>query len=90
MLSFSTALFFLFYVTFLSRSKNDMQVEGMQKPCSGSVNKTLPYQILWKTFPCHIFFGRDSSHSWGPGGVAFLNPERNSQHKTYMCMHKIS
>lgn len=66
------------------------QVEGMQKPCSGSVNKTLPYQILWKTFPCHIFFGRDSSHSWGPGGVAFLNPERNSQHKTYMCMYKIS
>ncbi|KAK2357613.1 histone deacetylase [Trifolium repens] len=66
------------------------QVEGMQKPCSGSVNKTLPNQILWKSFPCHIFFGRDSSHSWGPGGVAFLNPERNSQHKTYMCMHKIS
>ncbi|XP_045789101.1 histone deacetylase 5-like [Trifolium pratense] len=66
------------------------QVEGLQKPCSGSVNKTLPNEILWKTFPCHIFFGRDSSRSWGPGGVAFLNPEKNSQHKTHMCMYKIS
>ncbi|CAK8563240.1 unnamed protein product [Lathyrus sativus] len=66
------------------------QVEGMQKPCSGSVNKTLPNEILWKTFPCRIFFGRDSSRSWGPGGVAFLNPQTNSQHKTYMCLYKIS
>ncbi|KAJ1421823.1 Ureohydrolase domain superfamily [Sesbania bispinosa] len=66
------------------------QVEGMQKHCSGSVNKTLPKEILWKTFPCHIFFARDFSYSWGPGGVAFLNPERNIQHNTYMCLYKIS
>lgn len=66
------------------------QVEGMQKSCSGSMNKTLPDEVFWKTFPCHILFGRESSHSWGPGGVAFLNPEKNSQHKTYMCMYKIS
>ncbi|KAG5056559.1 hypothetical protein AAZX31_05G020700 [Glycine max] len=66
------------------------QVEGMQKGCSGSVNRTLPKEILWKTFPCHIFFGRDSSHSWGMGGVAFLNPEKSFQHNTYMCLYKIS
>lgn len=62
----------------------------MQKHCPGSVNKTLPKEILWKTFPCHIFFGRDFSRSWGPGGVAFLNPERNMQHSTYLCLYKIS
>ncbi|KAH1201479.1 Histone deacetylase 5 [Glycine max] len=66
------------------------QVEGMKKDCSGSVNRTLPKAILWKTFPCHIFFGCDSSHSWGVGGVAFLNPEKNFQHNTYMCLYKIS
>ncbi|TKY55034.1 Histone deacetylase 5 [Spatholobus suberectus] len=66
------------------------QVEGMQKHCPGSMNGTLPKEILWKTFPCHIFFGRDSSRSWGPGGVAFLNPEKNFQHNTYMCLYKIS
>lgn len=66
------------------------QVEGMQRHCSGSANRTMPKEILWKTFPCHIFFGRDSSHSWGPGGVAFLNPENNFQHNTYMCLYKIS
>ncbi|KAK7330295.1 hypothetical protein VNO77_24485 [Canavalia gladiata] len=66
------------------------QVEGMQKSCSGSMNKTLPKEILWKTFPCHIFFGRESSCSWGLGGVAFLNPEKNAQLKTYMCLYKIS
>ncbi|XP_061364945.1 histone deacetylase 5 isoform X1 [Gastrolobium bilobum] len=66
------------------------QVEGMQKPCSGSVDRTPPKEILWKTFPCHIFFGRDSSHAWGPGGVAFLNPERNFLHNAYMCLYKIS
>ncbi|KAK7265859.1 hypothetical protein RJT34_33483 [Clitoria ternatea] len=66
------------------------QVEGMQKNCLGSMDRTLPKEILWKTFPCPIFFGRDSSHSWGLGGVAFLNPEKNFQHKTYMCLYKIS
>ncbi|RDX91805.1 Histone deacetylase 5, partial [Mucuna pruriens] len=66
------------------------KVEGMQKHCSGSVNRTLPKEILWKTFPCHIFFGRDSSHSWGLGGVAFLNPDKNFQHNTHMCLYKIS
>ncbi|KAK7347341.1 hypothetical protein VNO80_21871 [Phaseolus coccineus] len=66
------------------------QVEGMVKQCSGSVNRTLPKEIMWKTFPCDIFFGRDSSYSWGLGGVAFLNPEKKLEGKTHMCMYKIS
>lgn len=82
--------FFCCLLYFHEDFKNDIQVEGMQKPCSGSVNKTLPEETMWKIFPCHIFFGRDSSSSWGPGGVAFLNPEKNFQHKAYMCLHKIS
>ncbi|WVZ13067.1 hypothetical protein V8G54_017597 [Vigna mungo] len=48
------------------------QVDGMVKQCSGSVNRTLPKEITWKTFPCDIFFGRDSSHSWGLGGIVCL------------------
>ncbi|BAT76524.1 hypothetical protein LR48_Vigan01g273700 [Vigna angularis] len=66
------------------------QVDGMVKQCSGSVNRTLPKEITWKTFPCDIFFGRDSSHSWGLGGVAFLNPEKKFEGKTYTCLYKIS
>ncbi|XP_057722626.1 histone deacetylase 5 [Arachis stenosperma] len=66
------------------------QVEGMKKPCSGSLDKALPKAIVWKTFPCHTFFGREASHTWGPGGVAFLNPVETSQYKTHMCLYKIS
>ncbi|CAL0307183.1 unnamed protein product [Lupinus luteus] len=66
------------------------QVEGMQKHSSGAVDKAPPKEILWKTFPCRIFFGRNSSKSWGPGGVAFFNPERTFQHNTYLCLYKIS
>ncbi|XP_027919857.1 histone deacetylase 5-like [Vigna unguiculata] len=66
------------------------QVDGMVKQCSGSVDRTLPKEIMRKTFPCDIFFGRDSSHSWGLGGVAFLNPEKKFEGKTYMCLYKIS
>ncbi|MED6119857.1 Histone deacetylase 5 [Stylosanthes scabra] len=66
------------------------QVEGMKRNCSGSMDKALPKATVWKTFPCHIFFGREATHTWGPGGVAFLNPEETSQHKTHMCLYKIS
>ncbi|QHO51546.1 hypothetical protein HN51_003202 [Arachis hypogaea] len=66
------------------------QVEGMKIPCSGSLDKALPKAIVWKTFPCHTFFGREASHTWGPGGVAFLNPVETSQYKTHMCLYQIS
>ncbi|KAH9722175.1 Histone deacetylase 5 [Citrus sinensis] len=66
------------------------QVEGMQKPCSGSKDRNPPKEILWKTFPHHLFFGHDSSHTWGPGGVAFLNPECDCRHKAYLCLYRIT
>jgi len=90
-LSFSLALFLLLSVISLFEEfRTDFQVDGMVKQCSGSVDRTLPKEIMRKTFPCDIFFGRDSSHSWGLGGVAFLNPEKKFEGKTYMCLYKIS
>ncbi|XP_040986012.1 histone deacetylase 5 isoform X1 [Juglans microcarpa x Juglans regia] len=66
------------------------QVEGMQKPCSGSMDRTPPKEIVWKSYPYRLFFGRDSSSSWGPGGVAFLDPESKSQDKAYLCLYRIT
>ncbi|VVA27615.1 PREDICTED: histone deacetylase [Prunus dulcis] len=66
------------------------QVEGMKKPYLGSGDKTPPKEIMWKTFPHRLFFGREFSHTWGPGGVAFLNPKSNIQDKTYMCLYRIT
>ncbi|KAM3703453.1 hypothetical protein ACJW30_04G097600 [Castanea mollissima] len=66
------------------------QVEGMQGPCRGSLDKTPPKEILWGTYPHHLFFGRESTSSWGPGGVAFLNPERKIQDKAYLCLYRIT
>ncbi|XP_062116695.1 histone deacetylase 5 isoform X2 [Humulus lupulus] len=65
------------------------QVEGMAKPCSGAVDKTLPKEILWKTFRHRLFFGRDFSQTWGPGGVAFVSPGSSIQ-EVYMCLYKIT
>lgn len=66
------------------------QVEGMKNPCSGSLDKRPPKEIIWKTVPHRLFFGRDHTKTWGPGGVAFLDPESNSQDKAYMCMYRIT
>ncbi|KAG6635583.1 histone deacetylase 5 [Carya illinoinensis] len=66
------------------------QVGGMQKPCSGSMDRTPPKEIVWKSYPYRLFFGRESSSSWGPGGVAFLDPESKSQDKAYLCLYRIT
>ncbi|GFZ03510.1 histone deacetylase 5 [Actinidia rufa] len=66
------------------------QVEGMRKPCTGSLDKSPPKEILWKTFSHRLFFGRDQTKTWGPGGVAFLHPESNSQDKAYLCLYRIT
>ncbi|PON32636.1 Histone deacetylase superfamily [Parasponia andersonii] len=66
------------------------QVEGMTRPCSGAVDKTPPKEIMQKTFPHRLFFGRDFSQTWGHGGVAFVNPESNIEEKVYMCLYKIT
>ncbi|XP_028797957.1 histone deacetylase 5 isoform X2 [Neltuma alba] len=66
------------------------KVEGMQMQCSGAMDTKPPREILWKTFPCRLFFGRDSSYTWGPGALALLNPETSNEDNTYMCLYKIS
>jgi hypothetical protein len=62
----------------------------MKKPCTGSMDKNLPKEILWKNFPHRLYFGRDSTRTWGPGGVAFLHPDNSVGEKTYMCLYKIT
>ncbi|KAF7134661.1 hypothetical protein RHSIM_Rhsim08G0146300 [Rhododendron simsii] len=66
------------------------QVEGMRKACAGSLDKSPPKEILWKTVPHRLFFGRDQTKTWGPGGVAFLHPESNSQNRAFMCLYRIT
>ncbi|XVF49969.1 hypothetical protein PTKIN_Ptkin04bG0058800 [Pterospermum kingtungense] len=66
------------------------QVIGMKRPCSGSVDRNPPKEILWKTCPHRLFFGRDFTQTWGPGGAAFLHPQSNSQDKAYMCLYRIT
>lgn len=56
----------------------------------GAMDKSKPKEIIWKTFPHRLFFGRDRTATWGPGGVAFLHPSSNVQEKTYMCLYKIT
>ncbi|XP_068306322.1 histone deacetylase 5-like [Pyrus communis] len=66
------------------------QMEGMKTPFLGCVDKTPPKEIVWKTFLHRLFFGRESTATWGPGGVAFLNPESNILDKAYMCLYRIT
>ena len=94
LLYYGTLFFPLYTFSFFSKnlifSWNDFQVEGLQRPCPGSLDKTPPKESLWKTYPHRLFFGRDSTHSWGPGGAAFLNPESKIQDKAYLCLHRIT
>ncbi|KAL8170675.1 hypothetical protein V2J09_022479 [Rumex salicifolius] len=66
------------------------QVEGMQRSCSGSADKTPPKETMWKAVSHRLFFGRDHTHTWGPGGVAFLHPESNAEDKAYVSMYRIT
>ncbi|KAB2609451.1 histone deacetylase 5-like [Pyrus ussuriensis x Pyrus communis] len=66
------------------------QMEGMKTPFLGCADKTPPKEIVWKTFPHRLFFGHESTATWGPGGVAFLNPESNILDKAYMCLYRIT
>ncbi|KAK9669127.1 hypothetical protein RND81_13G111200 [Saponaria officinalis] len=66
------------------------QVEGMQKSCSGSMDKSPPKDVLWKNISHRLFFGRESTRTWGPGGVAFLHPQSVSQDKAHICMYRIT
>ncbi|KAL7098901.1 hypothetical protein ACP275_09G047700 [Erythranthe tilingii] len=66
------------------------QTEGMRRPCVGSMDKRMPEETIWKTFPHRLFFGRDRTSTWGLGGVAFLHPNSYVGENTYMCMYKIT
>lgn len=66
------------------------QVDGMKKPCTGSMDKNLPKEIFWKIFPHRLCFGRDSTRTWGPGGAAFLHPDSSVGEKTHMCLYKVT
>ncbi|KDP31342.1 hypothetical protein JCGZ_11718 [Jatropha curcas] len=66
------------------------QVDGMRKPCSGSMDRNPPKAVLWKSFPHRLFFGRESTLTWGPGGAAFLHPESSVGEKTYLCLYRIT
>ncbi|KAG7535015.1 hypothetical protein ISN45_Aa08g025040 [Arabidopsis thaliana x Arabidopsis arenosa] len=66
------------------------QAEGMIKSCVGSMDKSPPNEIVWKTFPHRLFFGRESSFFWGVGGVAYTNPLTNLNDQTHMCLYRIT
>ncbi|XP_047957076.1 histone deacetylase 5 isoform X1 [Salvia hispanica] len=66
------------------------QIEGMIRACVGSMDKSKPKGIIWKTFPHRLFFARERTATWGPGGVAFLHPNSNAQEKTHLCLYKIT
>ncbi|GAB2289705.1 Histone deacetylase 5 [Dionaea muscipula] len=66
------------------------KVDGMKKRCSGSMDRSLPKEILWKKCPHRLFFGRDHTDTWGPGGVAFLHPRSNITDISYVCMYRIT
>ncbi|KAF8664173.1 hypothetical protein HU200_054921 [Digitaria exilis] len=66
------------------------KVEGMSIPCCGSRDTSAPRGTMWKIVPHRLLFGRSFTPCWGTGGVAFLNPEINSNEKSYVCMYKIT
>lgn len=66
------------------------KVEGMNMHCSGSWDKSLPRDVIWKVVPHKLFFARSSSHAWGKGGVAFLNSEIDDKEKAFMCLYRIT
>ncbi|XP_042420772.1 histone deacetylase 5-like isoform X1 [Zingiber officinale] len=66
------------------------KVQGMTVPCSGSLDKSLPRSIIWKVLPHRLLFGRSYTRTWGKGGVAFLNPERDTSEKAHLCMYRIT
>jgi len=66
------------------------QAEGMIKACVGSMDKSPPKEIMWKTFPHRLLFGRETSMFWGVGGVAYTNPLTNLNDQTHMCLYRIT
>ncbi|KAL2935418.1 Histone deacetylase 5 [Bienertia sinuspersici] len=66
------------------------QVDGMQKPCSGSLDRSPPKDVMWKKISHRLLFARDCTQTWGPGGVAFIHPESSPEEKAYICMYRLT
>ncbi|GFP87442.1 pentatricopeptide repeat-containing protein at3g57430 chloroplastic [Phtheirospermum japonicum] len=66
------------------------QVEGMQRPCEGSLDKTRPADTKWGNVSYRMFFGRDKTKAWGSGGVAFLDLDMHKKYLSHVRMYKIS
>ena len=62
----------------------------MNKPCSGSRDKSVPRDVIWKNIPHKLFFGHSYTPTWGAGGVAFLHPQSNPNDTAYMCIYRIT
>lgn len=62
----------------------------MKRPCVGSVDKSDPKEIIWKTVPHRLLFAHERTLTWGPGGVAFVHPESDTKERTYMCLYEIT
>lgn len=45
---------------------------------------------MWKSIPHRLFFARDHTQTWGPGGAAFIHPESSVAEKAHVCMYKIT
>lgn len=66
------------------------QAAGMKKACVGAMDKTPPKETTWRTFPNRLFFGRESTVTWGKGGSAFLNPLTSPSDQSHMCFYRIT
>ncbi|RWW45971.1 hypothetical protein BHE74_00048142, partial [Ensete ventricosum] len=66
------------------------KVEGMSAACCGSLDKSSPKDVIWKIVPHRLLFGRSHTRTWGAGGVAFLDPERSTSDRAYLCMYRIT
>ncbi|WOL16976.1 histone deacetylase 5-like isoform X1 [Canna indica] len=66
------------------------KVDGMSTRCCGSLDKSSPKQTIWKVVPHRLLFGRSYTRTWGEGGVAFLNPERGTSDRAYLCIYRIT
>lgn len=68
---------------------HQLQVAGMRKPCEGSRDKTRPESTKWVTAPYRMFFGRNRTKTWGPGGVAFMDLEKLKNPRAHIRLYKI-
>jgi len=66
------------------------QVEGMSRACQGCRDTTPPLASEWLTISNALFFGHESTHMWGLGGVAFLDPIPEDGISTITRLYKIT